>query len=191
MNGCDTLEMFKIQEEELAQYIKDISSGNRTALLQFYHNYGHLIFAMILTTVKSRESAEEVMQDVLMAIVSHDQDVPIYNARGWLFKVIQNLSNKKAKEEYKTHNEKLSEDEDIPSEEDISENIENAVDQIEAFECLDRIERQCVMMCVYGQMKLPQVAEVLGIPYKKVCNKYAYAVRKLRKYYEERGDLHD
>ena len=189
MNGCDTLEMFKIQEEELAQYIKDISSGNRTALLQFYHNYGHLIFAMILTTVKSRESAEEVMQDVLMAIVSHDQDVPIYNARGWLFKVIQNLSNKKAKEEYKTHNEKLSEDEDIPSEEDISENIENAVDQIEALRGLDSVEQECVILHVFGDMKLPQVAQLLDMPYHKVRNKYNYAVKKLKQYYEKRRRL--
>lgn len=185
------LRMFKIQEEELAQYIKDISSGNRTALLQFYRDYGRLLLAMILATVQSRESAEEVLQDVLMAIVSHKQDVPIDNARGWLFKVIQNLSKKKAKEDYQMQTEILSENEDIPSGEDISANIENAVEQIEAFECLDQVERRCVMMCVFGQMKLPQVAEFLGIPYKKVCNKYAYAVRKLRKYYEERGKQHD
>ena len=83
--------------------------------------------------------------------------------------------------------ESLSENEDLPSGMDVSENVENAIDQIEeAFECLDQIERQCVIMCVYGQMKLPQVAAFLGIPYQKVRNKYDYAVKKLRKYYEER-----
>lgn len=180
------LGLLKIQEEELADYIREISSGNETALAEFYSVYGRLILAQILSVVESRESAEEVLQDVLIAMVSHRGDIPIGNARGWLFKVIQNLSKKKAKEDYSMQEESLSENEDLPSGMDVSENVENAIDQIEAFECLDQIERQCVIMCVYGQMKLPQVAAFLGIPYQKVRNKYDYAVKKLRKYYEER-----
>ena len=185
------LGLLKIQEEELADYIREISSGNETALAEFYSVYGRLILAQILSVVESRESAEEVLQDVLIAMVSHRGYIPIGNARGWLFKVIQNLSKKKAKEDYSMQEESLSENEDLPSGMDVSENVENAIDQIEAFECLDQIERQCVIMCVYGQMKLPQVAEILEMPYTNVCNKFYYAVRKLRKYYDERGNKRD
>ena len=84
--------------------------------------------------------------------------------------------------------ESLSDKETIQSGEDVQERIEDKVDQIEALKCLDQIEQQCVLMCVFGDMKLPQVAEVLGIPYDKVRNKYGYAVRKLRKYYGGRFD---
>ena len=44
--------------------------------------------------------------------------------------------------------ESLSENEDLPSGMDVTENVENAIDQIEAFECLDQIERQCVYVCL-------------------------------------------
>ena len=182
------LGLFKIQEDKLSNLIKEISSGNETALGQFYHDYGKMIFVSILAIVKSRESAEEVLQDVLMAIVTHKPDKNITNSGGWLFKVIQNLSKKKAKEDYSMETELLSENEDIPSTEDVSENIENSIDQIESLECLDPIEQQCIMLCIFNQMKLPDVAKSLGMPYKKVCNKYDYAVRKLRKYYEEKRE---
>lgn len=183
--------LFKISEEDLAEYIREISSGNEKALADFYDKYGGLILAQILSVVESRESAEEVLQDVLMSIVSHNQDIHIENARGWLIKVIRNLSKKKANKDLSQKEESLPENEKLPFYADISETVENSIDQIEAFECLDEVERQCVIMCVYGQMKLPQVAEILEMPYTNVCNKFYYAVRKLRKYYDERGNKRD
>lgn len=178
--------ILKINEEELARYIKDISSGDEASLRSFYDNYGRLILAFILSIVNSIESAEGALQDVLMAIVTHQTDNYIKNPKAWLFKVILNISKRKAKQDYSVQAEQLPEDENIVSEDNFSESIENTVDQIESLKCLDEIEQQCVIMCVFGQMKLPQVAEILGMPYKKVCNKYDYAVRKLRKYYEKR-----
>ena len=176
----------RIEEKDLRHYIKDISTGNKAALMQFYRNYGQSILNMILSTVNSRESAEEVLQDVLMVLVTHNPDKTIKNVKGWFFTVIRNLSLKKAKEDKITQTGTISEYEYIPSGENIFDNIENSVEEIESLQCLDPLERQCVIMCIYGQMKLPQVAELLGMPYKKVCNKFDYAVRKLRKYYEER-----
>ena len=50
----------KIQEEELSAYFKEISSGNEAALERFYEEYGRFMLTLILSIVKSRESAEEV-----------------------------------------------------------------------------------------------------------------------------------
>lgn len=63
---------------------------------------------------------------------------------------------------------------------------ENSVDQIEALKCLDELEQQCVIMHIFGQMKLPQVAKLLDLPYNKVRNKYQYAIGKLKTYYQGR-----
>ena len=46
------LGLFKIQEDKLSNLIKEISSGNETALGQFYHDYGKMIFVSILAIVK-------------------------------------------------------------------------------------------------------------------------------------------
>lgn len=176
-----------IHEKELEKYINEISSGNEDALRMFYETYGRMILSLILTTVKSGESAEEVLQDVMMSLVQHDPEKPIMNAKCWFYKVIDNLSKRKAMGDRSMQTEPLEEAEEILSGDDVSEKVEDTSDQIEALKCLDRIEQQCVLMCVFGQMKLPQVAEILGIPYDKVRSKYDYAVRKLRKYYERSG----
>ena len=52
----------RLQEKELARYIKEISSGNKSALEQFYAENGRWMLAFILSIVKTRESAEEVLQ---------------------------------------------------------------------------------------------------------------------------------
>ena len=139
---------FKIQEEEMVRYIKEISSGNEEVLEEFYNNYGKLIFSFILSIVKTRESAEEVLQDVLTVIASHDPEKPILNSRAWLFKVIKNISIKKLKGDQAMQTESLSENEYLLFADNVSESIGSSVDQIEALRCLDQIEQQCVIMCV-------------------------------------------
>lgn len=189
MKGAMLLGSLRIKEEELEFYIKEIASGNETVLEQFYNDYGKVILALILTIVKTRESAEEVLQDVLMSIVTHNSDISVVNAAAWLFKIIQNLSKKKAMEDKAMQMESLSENEDLRSENDVSESVEESVDQIEALQCLDPLEQQCVIMRVFGHIKLPQVAKLLGLSYNQVRSKYNYAVKKLKKYYEEGGGL--
>ena len=177
--------MIKIQEEKLKNYISEISSGNETALEQFYDEYGRLLFALIFSIVKNKESSEEVLQDVLMAIVNCYGDKPIENARGWLFKVIENISKKKISENKSIQIELLSDEDEILSDYDITSGIENAVDQIEALKILDESEQEILIMCVFAHMKLPYVAKTLNMPYNKVRSKYNYAISKLKKYYRE------
>lgn len=181
------MRMLKIEEEELVYYINEISSGNEEALEKFYSTYGRSILALILSIVKSYESAEEVLQDVLMAIVTRNTDKPINNVRGWLFKVIENIAKKKAVEDRSKETEELSETEELTYEDDVLDKIENSVDQINALKHLSQLEQQCVIMRVFWHLKLPQVAAVMELSYTKVKSIYYYAIKKLRKYYEERS----
>ena len=174
---------FKIQENELKKYMIDISKGNELALEQFYEKYGQLLLALIYSIVKNRESSEEALQDVLMAIVNRNADNPMENARGWLFKVTENISKKKVKEDKLMHSESLSDYEDTLIGYDMTSNVEENVDQIEAIKILDEFEQEILIMCVFGQMKLPYIAEFLNMPYDKVRSKYDYAIRKLKRYY--------
>ena len=84
--------MIKIRENDLKKIIAEVSVGNESVLEQCYDEYGKMLFALIFSIVKNRESAEEVLQDVLIAMVTHPPDRPIANAKGWLFKIIDNFS---------------------------------------------------------------------------------------------------
>ena len=101
--------VLKIEEKELAWYIREISSGHEKVLEQFYETYGRFLLVLILSFVKTKECAEEVLQDVLMAIVTHKPDQPIINAKAWLLRVIQNIAQKKRREDQPMPTEPLDE----------------------------------------------------------------------------------
>lgn len=82
--------------------------------------------------------------------------------------------------------EPLSEYEDITYDKEITEDMENSEEQAEALKYLDELERKIIIMSVFWDLKLPQVARLLGEPYERVRNKYSYAMKKLKNYYEER-----
>lgn len=178
-----------LKETDLKRYLSEISAGDEEALEQFYDEYGRLLLALIFSIVKNRESAEEALQDVLMAIVRRQPDKPIDNVCAWLFKVTENISIKKAAEDKSMQTESLPENEDIIDEHSMENDLECAVDQIEAIQILDEFEQQVLIMCVFGEMKLTQVAGLLNLPYDKVRSKYDYAIRKLKKFYKERREL--
>ena len=176
--------LFKIPEKELADYIRKISSGDEEVLVEFYNNFAKSIYTVIFSYVDSKESAEEVLQDVLMSIVTYGFRKPIKNARAWLFKVIKNASVKKAMEDKKRQSESFSESEYTICDDYVFRMIEESIDQLEALKCLTPTEQNCVFLHVLGGIKLTKVAEILNIPYDRTRNIYYYSIRKLRQYYE-------
>ena len=91
--------LFKIPEKELANYIKEITSGREEALEQFYSRYGRSVYTLIFAYVDSKESAEKVMHEVLMSIVRYGFNKPVKDTRKWLFDLIKNAAIKKAAED--------------------------------------------------------------------------------------------
>ena len=179
--------LFNMPEKELADYICQISSGNKDVLEEFYNKYAKSMYTLIYSYVRSRESAEEVLQDVLMSIVTYGFTKRIKNPNAWLYKVIKNISVKKAAEDKKRQTESLSDNEDLISECNVFSMLEDSIEQIEVLECLNSTEQQCVLLCVFGGFKLPKVAEIMDIPYDRLRNIYYYSIRKLRQYYERKG----
>ena len=179
--------LFNMPEKELANYIYQISSGNKDVLEEFYNKYAKSMYTLIYSYVRSKESAEEVLQDVLMSIVTYGFAKRIKNPKAWLYKVIKNISVKKAEEDKKRQTESLSDNEDLVSECNVFSMIEDSIEQIESLECLNPMEQQCVLLCVFGGFKLPKVAEIMDIPYDRLRSIYYYSIRKLRQYYERKG----
>lgn len=177
--------LFQIPEKELAHYIKEISSGREDVLEKFYKKYAKSMYTIIFSYVNSKESAEEVLQDVLMSIVRYGFNKPLKSARAWLFKVIRNASFKRLAEDKSLQDELPIKEDDIVSDDYVFGMLEDSIDQIDSLKCLTPIEQKCVLLHVIGGVKLPKVTEITGIPYDKVRNTYYYALRKLRQYYEK------
>lgn len=173
-------------DKELADYICQISSGNNDVLEEFYNKYARSMYALIYSFVRSKESAEEVLQDVLMAIVRYGFAKRIKNPKAWLYTVIKNISVKRVAEDNKMQTESLSDNEDMIIDGDVFRMSEDSFEQMEVLDILDQTEQQCIRLCVFWGFKLPKVARIMDIPYDRLRNIYYYSIKKLRKYYERK-----
>lgn len=177
------LELFRTPEKELKSYIKEISSGNESVLEQFYNKYARSIYTLIFSYVDSKESADAVLQDVLISIVRCEPDKPIQNARAWILRVIKNASVNRVLKDKVSQADSGSGSGEI-KDALVFKMVEDDIDRIDSLKCLSQIEQKCVLLCVIGGLKLPEVAGILNIPYDKVRNFYYYSLKKLRHYYE-------
>jgi RNA polymerase sigma-70 factor (family 1) len=68
-----------------------ISEGNETAFGQCYAEYGRMLMPFLIKLVGSRDSAEEIIQEVFLKVWLHrDRLAAVENPRSWLFKVAAN-----------------------------------------------------------------------------------------------------
>ena len=179
--------MDKIQS--LEQCIIDAVNGSEEALKCLYQNYSSAMFKFALSIVKNYNLAEDVMQDVFVNLIQYGQNSKIRNPKSWLFTIVRNQSLKVLKNTDKIVS---LEDYHLDSAKDsVSDYINNSLENIEAFKCLDETELQIITLCVYGEFTQLQVSKILGLSYMKVRAKYNYAVKKLRKFYINGGDSCD
>lgn len=179
--------MDKIQS--LEQCIIDAVNGSEEALKCLYQNYSSVMFKFALSIVKNYNLAEDVMQDVFVNLIQYGQNSKIRNPKSWLFTIVRNQSLKVLKNTDKIVS---LEDYHLDSAKDsVSDYINNSLENIEAFRCLDEMELQIITLCVYGEFTQLQVSKILGLSYMKVRAKYNYAVKKLRKFYINGGDSCD
>ena len=179
--------LFKIPEKELANYIKEITSGSKEALEQFYSRYGRSVYTLIFAYVESKESAENVMHEVLMKIVRYGFNKPVKDTRQWLFDLIKNAAVKKAAEDKADKSGALRKNREDTEDGFVFKMLEDVIDDIDSLKCLDPTEQKCVLLHIVGGIKLPLVAEIIGFPYEKTRNMYYYAVKKMGQYYEREG----
>lgn len=177
---------------ELNECINSIAHGNRTALKDLYDQYKKQIFLYAFSITKNHHLSEDIMQDTFINIIKYAQKYvsrsdTITNPKAWLFSIAKNQSIKAMKKSHQRELEDIDDFEEVLITYDSLEQITETVDSVEALKNLEPIELQIVSLYVYGELKQTEIAEVLKLPYSQIRSKYAYAIKKLKKYYNEQG----
>ncbi len=166
----------------LNDLLKEIINCDREALKQLYINIKMPIFLFVKSLVKKHELAEDITQQVFIEIIESVNGFKIgTNAKTWIFSIARNLSV----DALKKQNREISSD-DCDFKELCYENRLNEKTLVyEALNQLDDIERQIIVLYIYCGFKQVEIAKLLNLPYIKVRSKYAYAIRKLKLFYED------
>lgn len=170
---------------------------DKDMLRQFYRRYADEIYLYLYSLCKSRETAEDLMQEVfLKALLSlPDQNE---NLRAWLYKVARNayfneLRNRK-RELQSEHIEDIS----ASARESLQENSsDNLVDELirseqrrflyEAMLKLPDRQREILELFYFSELSIKEIAEIMRLTSQNVRVLAYRAKKKLREYMEVKG----
>jgi len=171
--------------------IKRIRTRDTDALEELYELYKQLLFGMVLSIVKKRPVAEDILQEVFVNIWSDadsfDEDQG--NVYGWIVTLARNKAIDRIRsKEYKTRQETSESvreafftlDEDIvdPLETTIFSNRAELVKK--ALEELPETQSQVIKIAYYRGATQSEIADHLGIPLDSVKIRTREGMKKLK-----------
>ena len=164
-----------------------IADDDMTALDELYGLTERIMYAFSLSLTKHHQGALDLMQDTYVKILSAAHLYkPMGKPLAWMFTIARNLhySNlKKEKRSIPLEPKEISDDKRFSYVTDVNDRrvLEGVLD------LLSEEERKIVMLYAVSGMKHKEIAESLGLKLSTTLSKYHRALKKLRKYLEEKG----
>ena len=165
--------------------IRSIAEGNAKALDELYARYGPSILNFLVARLGDRQLAEEVLQDVMLAVWNSSA-----NFRGeskvltWLLTIARNRAintQRKRRPQIVEFDEelKITNDETGPLERMVKQGQYSTVR--EAIEALPAGQRETLTLVFYHQLSGVEVAEALGVSVGTVKSRLHRAKETLRR----------
>lgn len=149
------------------QLLLQLSEGSESALQQLFYKYHHLIGAFVFKLTRSRELAEEIVQDVFLKLwTCRHSSLEIRNLKSWLFTLSRNqalnaLRSQLKEKQAKEYLESLPISESY-SQEDLTQN--DRFKQIdEAIRLLPPQQQKVFLMSRYQRLKYEEIAHKMNI----------------------------
>ncbi len=166
-------------DDETALVIR-LSQGDETALQDLFGRLSGQVFSLALQLLKSRQDAEEVLQDTFVKLVTHNSFNPSYgSARAYIYTIARNecLMRLRAKgsrprlSEVDIHENPL---EDTATDHDTSLMIQQALSKLEA------LDAKLLQASFYWGYTHDELAAQTGLPLGTVKSRVRRALLKLR-----------
>ncbi len=156
-----------------------LAGGDMSALDALYDRYGGLVYQFLLLHTRTREDAEDVLQEVFLSLIERGRGViGIRNTRAYLLKVALNkashLHRRAAAAPLAERDFDL-----IEIERPAPDAIFSSVDVREALRKLPLAQCEVVILRVWHELTFAEIAEVLDVSINTAASRYRYAMEKL------------
>ena len=162
-----------------------IAEGDAAAFHALYALASESVYAFALSILRSREDAEDVMQDTFLKIRSAAHLYrPMGKPMAWILRITRNLCLMRLRQ--RKHLADAPPEELCPAiDADEIGDLEDRLTLETAFRCLTEQELQIVMLHAVSGMKHQEIADLLEMPLSTVLSKYHRSLRRLRARLEE------
>jgi len=152
-----------------------------------YHQYHHAVYSNIRKLIRQEEAAEDILQEVFLALWENRQKLDYERVAGWLFVISYNKSIKYLKRKRRESAVSLVDEllhSNIPEEETGSEELHRfRVSMIEdAVNHLPERKKQVFRLCRYEGKSCDEVARIMDISPTSVNDYLKQSNRFIREY---------
>ena len=175
----------EVNDKLLDQYIEEIKNGNQNALADLYHMTNKQVYGLILSILKNRYDAEDVLHDCYVSVVN---SVNNYSTSGrplsWILGIARNLSLLRLRNQRKEVSIPYEDfEESYDTNQDIS--IEEKIVIREFMKILSEEEREIIYLHVISGFKFREISHICNLALPTVLSKYHRALKKLKKELEK------
>ena len=175
----------EINNRLLDEYINEIANDNQEALAEIYNLTSKKTFGFILSMLKNKHDAEDVLHDTYVSIYHSSKS---YETSGkplsWILGIARNLCLLKLREKRKEVVISYEDfEEDIDYQNDIS--MEEKIVVREFMKILSDEEREIVYLHTIAGFKHREIAQLMNLGLATVLSKYHRALKKLKNKYEK------
>lgn len=168
------------KNSRIEELLATISNGDSASMGLLYDLIKTDVFAYALSKMGNKHDADDIMQDTFVQVYKYaKQYTPKGKPMAWIIRIELNLIRRHF--QLKTRTVELDESfENIPTNEDIEQNIINNAFLQEIMRKLNEEEREVITLHIVSGMKHREIAKLLQKPLSTVLSKYNRAIKKLQ-----------
>ncbi len=163
-----------MQKTDLTEHFSKLRNGDKSAFTQIYHELKRPVYAIALRIVQSKETAEDITQEVFVRLYKAPPAASVRNQRAWCFQMTRNLAIDVLK---KQHGMQSPDPQDVCA--PIGD-IELRMDLERAISHLPCEEREILALHLNGGLHFKEIAKIVGLTMPSVYRRYQKSLRSLR-----------
>ena len=159
-----------------------LAAGDERAFALLYDRFAARMYRVALRILASREDAEDVVQEVFLAIVrSHERLAGGRDLTAYLFAALHRAAGRAAVRRGRAVPvSPTAADEAVAPPEQTAADGPDWVRLQQAVCALPDEQREVVTLKIDGELTFAQIAEIVGVSISTAASRYQYALRKLR-----------
>ncbi len=167
-----------MNEAELQKAFEKIRNGDREAFTLLYNDLSKPIYTIVCRIVQSKETAEDITQDVFVKLFVSPPEPFVKNVRAWIFRMARNSAIDAFRRKRST--EDIDETEVVGD--DALEPYITRWDIEKAMTQLSQTEREIVSLHLNGELGFADIAKIVNRSLPSVYRTYRRALKTLRDY---------
>ena len=175
-----------MSEADVDQRIRDaVASDDPAALELIWDGYAARLYAFLVSRLRSRHDADDVLQEVFVKVAAQRSRLPgVANLQAYFFAMARNevvtLIRRRKRRDAPVNPDDLWL---VPGAPEVEADVVARLGA--ALGGLPEAQRAVVVLKVYQDMTFQEIAEALDIPLNTAASRYRYALEKLRELLRE------